>query len=441
MNRCILLGLAAGFGAMLAACGVIDPINGPARQNGNADFSVYVAMGTSLGAGVESGGLVERHQVHSYAYLFAQQAQAASFTIPSISDSGLSPLLVLRSLQPLVITPASTPGSPTNFAQPTSYHNMSIPGALLVDVLDSTVAGYNRGLFPVIQRGRGLIIQQALGLGPTFISFEYGANEVLGPALQGSGTSPFSPATFAAMYTTAMNGIAAGAPNAKLVLFNAPDVTTIPHFTTFPAFTVSLSTGNPVPLEGADGPLTAGDLVLLSAGPLIAQGYGIPAGGFNYVNPSAGSNGQPLQENRILRASEVAELQATVAAYNAIIDSVATERGAALVDIHGLLQEIATNGVRYGAVVYTNDFITGGVFSLDGVHPTDLGYALMANQMIGAVNAKFGATIPPVNLGAAATQGRYALRRTDEGSTTKPLVFGLDGVLHDLYGVRGAPVP
>src|SRR6185295_2540732 len=264
-------------------------------------------MGTSLGAGYSNGGTVVRHQIHSYPYLFAQQAGAASFTIPSISDSGLGPLLVLRSYSPLLITPAATPGSPTNFLQPTSYHNMSIPGALLADVLDSTAVpgGYTRGLFPVIQRGRGLIIQQALGLGPTFISFEYGANEVLGAATVGSGTALVAPATFAFLYTTAMNGIAAGAPNAKLALFNVPDVTSIPFFTTFPAFTISLTTGQPVPLVGANGDLAPGDLVLLTAGALIAQGYGIPAGGFNYVNPAAGSNGQPLAEDKILRASEV----------------------------------------------------------------------------------------------------------------------------------------
>jgi hypothetical protein len=441
MNRCLRLGLAAGLGALLAGCGAIDPINGPSRQSGSADFRVYVAMGTSLGAGYESGGLVQRHQVHSYAYLFAQQAGATSFTIPSISDSGLGPLLVLRSYNPLLITPASTPGSPTNFTQPTSYHNMSVPGAVLVDVLDSTAVGYNRGLFPIIQRGRGLIIQQALGLGPTFISFEYGANEVLGPGTQGSGTSPFPPATFAALYTAAMNAIAAGAPSAKLALFNVPDVTSIPFFTTFPAFTVSLTTGNPVPLVGAGGPLALGDLVLLTAGSLIAQGYGIPSGGYNYVNPAAGSNGQPLPEDKILRASEVTELQSTVTAYNGIIDSVASRRNAALVDLNGLLRQASTSGIRYGSVVYTSDFVTGGIFSLDGVHPTDLGYAFMANRMIDAVNAKFGATIPRVDLGAVATRGRYALRPANGGSTTKPLVSGLDGVLRDLYGVGGMTNP
>jgi GDSL-like lipase/acylhydrolase family protein len=442
MNRPIRIGLAAALVA-LGGCGEIEPKLGPAVQSGSADFGIYVAMGTSLGAGYSNGGTVESHQRHSYPYLFAQQV-GAPFTIPSISDSGLGPLLVLRSYSPLLITRAATPGSPTNFGQPTSYHNMSIPGALLVDVLDSTAVGYSRGLFPVIQRHRGLILQQAIGLHPTFVSFEYGANEVLGAAVAGSGTvnPAFQPANFAALYGLALNGLSLGAPQAKLVLFNVPEVTSIPFFTTLPAFTVGMSTGSPVPLVGVDGNLAPGDLVLLDpGGPLICQGYGVPAGGYNYVCPQTPGNGQPLPESAILRAQEVADLRTVVTAYNSAIRAEATSRNAALVDLNELLHRIATEGIHYGSVVYTSEFITGGVFGLDGVHPTDLGYAIMANAMIDAVNAKFGSSIRHVDLGTVATRGRYAADITREGPLTKPLVLGLDQVLRELYARPGAAMP
>ena len=45
-------------------------------------------------------------------------------------------------------------------------------------------------------------------------------------------------------------------------------------------------------------------------------------------------------------------------------------------------------------------FITGGAFSLDGVHPNGRGYALIANEFIKAINAKFGSTIPYVDVTA-----------------------------------------
>jgi len=443
MKPWMWLGLAAALGAALCACGKIEPNLGPAVRSGSADFSAYVAMGTSLGAGYSNGGLVESHQRHSYPYLFAQQV-GTPFTIPSISDSGLGPLLVLRSYDPLLITRAAVPGLPINFAQPTAYHNMSIPGALLVDVLDSTAVGYGRGLFPVIQRGHGLILQQAIGLHPTFISFEYGANEVLGAAVGGSGTvnPAFQPASFGAMYGLALTALAMGAPNAKLVLFNVPQVTSIPFFTTLSPFTRSTTTGEPEPLIGADGNLAPGDLVLLDPGaPLICQGTGIPADGYNYVCPGQPGTGLPLPESAILRAAEVSQLRTVVAAYNSVIHDEAVSRNAALVDLDALLHEVATTGIHYGSAVYTGEFVTGGVFGLDGIHPTDLGYAIMANAMIDAVNEKFGASIRHVDLGTVATRGRYAAGLPIEAFATRPLVPGLDQVLHELFGRASATAP
>jgi len=441
MNPVIRLGLAAGFVGGIAACSVIDPIS-PAVQSGAAQFGVYVALGTSLGAGYSNGGLVRHHQMRSYTALFARQAGAAAFTIPSIGDSGIPQLLVLRSYAPLLITRAATPGAPLNSAQLSSYHNLSIPGALLVDVIDSTLYGRSP-LFAIIQRGRGTLLQQAIGLSPTFVSFEFGANEVLSAATQGSGTlvnPAFQPPQFAAMYTIAMNGLAAGAPNAELALFNVPDVTSIPFFTTFPPIT--LCNGAPTPLlhgPNAD-PLGPNDLVLLSAGAALAAGTGFPVGCTSYVSGAPG-NGNGLGESLVLDASEQASIQGVITAYNAIIDSVATNRGAALVDLNALLNQVANVGIRNGGQVYTDDFITGGTFSLDGVHPTDLGYGIMANAMVDAVNARFGATLPRVDLGAVATRGRYRIQPSTGVPRVKPRVVGLDGVIRDLYGGLGTPIP
>ena len=41
--------------------------------------------------------------------------------------------------------------------------------------------------------------------------------------------------------------------------------------------------------------------------------------------------------------------------------------------------------------------MTGGLISLDGVHPNDLCHALLCNELIGAVNAKFGSNIQPLD--------------------------------------------
>ena len=50
-----------------------------------------------------------------------------------------------------------------------------------------------------------------------------------------------------------------------------------------------------------------------------------------------------------------------------------------------------------GGLTLTTDFL-GGLFSLDGLHPTNTGYAIMANQFIQTINANFKTSIPLANV-------------------------------------------
>jgi hypothetical protein len=178
---------------------------------------------------------------------------------------------------------------------------------------------------------------------------------------------------------------------------NIPDVTTIAFVTAIPPVVIDPATrqplligGNPVPLLGPQGPLGAGDRVLLTASSLLAQGVGIPA--------QLGGAGTPLPDSVVLSAAEIAAISARVDAFNAVIRAVAQERGAALIDINALLRRLATTGVPVGGLTYTAAFLTGGIFSYDGVHPERFGYAFVANAFIDAINGQFDADIPPVDL-------------------------------------------
>ena len=59
-----------------------------------------------------------------------------------------------------------------------------------------------------------------------------------------------------------------------------------------------------------------------------------------------------------------------------------------------------TSGIQYNGVKYTASFVTGGAFSLDGVHPNGRGYALIANTFIDAINKTYGSTLPWVDINA-----------------------------------------
>ena len=90
-------------------------------------------------------------------------------------------------------------------------------------------------------------------------------------------------------------------------------------------------------------------------------------------------------------------MQANVTAYNKVIASSATGAGATLVDINALFAKTTANGITANGITGNTSFL-GGVFSLDGIHPTNTGYAVIANAFIDAMNAAFKSSIPDVNL-------------------------------------------
>lgn len=106
----------------------------------------------------------------------------------------------------------------------------------------------------------------------------------------------------------------------------------------------------------------------------------------------------PLGDQWVLTPEEQATANTALVAYNQIIASLAAQYDLAFVDANTLLVELGTNGFTLadGSVV-TSDFGTGGGFSLDGVHPSPRGYAILATAFTEAINTKFGSNLPAVN--------------------------------------------
>ena len=107
----------------------------------------------------------------------------------------------------------------------------------------------------------------------------------------------------------------------------------------------------------------------------------------------------PLQDVHILIADEVAQIKTATDAYNATIQSVATSKGLAFVDLKTIMNQLSSAGVSESGYTLLSDFVTGGAFSLDGIHPSPRGYAYIANRFIDAINAKYGSTLKKVNIG------------------------------------------
>jgi hypothetical protein len=285
-------------------------------------------------------------------------------------------------------------------------------------------------------------------LNPTFISIEYGANELLGPATNGSGIPILDAAYYGALLSATLDTVLTLCPNAKIALVNIPDVTSVPFVTTFPPVVLDAS-GNPVliggvpiPLIGSEagsvGPLGFSDFVLLTAADSMAIGTGFPVGTFSYVSGAPG-NGRPLLDSQVLSSVEATAISATVDGYNNVINGLAGQLGLAVVDFHSVLQQAATTGVPIQGTLYTNAYITGGFFSLDGVHPTDLGYAVLCNAMIDAVDRTYGSDIQHVNLAAAATASSSRARPT-MNRRLLPNIVGSSHMFDSIFLPRMAPM-
>lgn len=369
-------------------------------DTGSADFSRYVAIGDSLSAAIVSGGWVDRNQLNSFPALIHRQATggAGGFEQPLLGGPGVPPPLQLISLRPLVLAPPPGFGAPLNLNLPRPYNNLGVPGATVGDTL-RTVTDGGSGPHDLVLRGQGTALQQALALQPTFATVWIGNNDALGAATSGrviDGVTLTTAAQFEADYRTLI-GTLAGA-GVDLAVATIPSVTSIPFVTTLPPVVINPATnqpvigpgGSPIPLIGPNGPLGAGDNVLLTAAGELAAGRGIPV--------ALGGSGQPLSDSVVLDADETATINARVNGFNAAIRAAAADFGAVVVESGPLLAELATDGINVGGITYTADFLTGGIFSYDGVHPSPFGYAFIANEFIRAINEGYDAEIPLVDL-------------------------------------------
>ncbi len=106
----------------------------------------------------------------------------------------------------------------------------------------------------------------------------------------------------------------------------------------------------------------------------------------------------PIPTQFVLDQTEIKLVQQYTNSYNDIIKSFAENNpDIAYLDIGKVFDQIQ-DGVYVDGVELNTDYLTGGAFSLDGVHPTPQGYAFLANQIIGVINESFNATVPPLNV-------------------------------------------
>lgn len=377
---------------LLALSSIMAPA--VAHETGRLDLSRLVVVGDSLSAGFQNGSLLDAQQIHGYASVVARQAEV-SLPLPLIAAPGIPNVLTLVDPGPPPILGVE-PGVSSGRVDPTvQAMNLAVPGhrvqdALTVrpdldfstDVMADLVLGFP-GLFLGAARSQ---VEWAETLAPTAAIVWLGNNDVLGPAVAGNASLVTPVKDFRTAYREVLDRV--GRTGADLIVANIPDVTALPYFTS--AEKIAANVGAPLEVIGPALGLAAGDYVTPDAFELIGLIL-------------AGAMPSPLPGHVVLDAGEVETIRAATRQFNYIIASEALYRRAALVDVHGLFQCAAARGIVAGDRQLTTDFL-GGLFSLDAVHPTRTGYAVLANAFIHAIQLRFDTRIPRVNLAQVAAE-------------------------------------
>lgn len=422
-------GLAAvvALAPLFGACaGMVDNDTLGRRPDpaGGSMFRSYAVLGTSIGAGIQSGGINDSTQRETYA---AQLAVTFGLT-PGVD--WYYPGLAMPGCPPPLINPLATPqtrvgnGTATTCARRAAgsardfVHNTAIPFLRAEQALDLQVLD-----FPATDTlklaqflvGSANPIDMVERARPSFVSIEVGANDILHAATRGD----ISLMTPLAEYQTAMTAIAdrvQAIPTLDgAVIMGIPPVTRIPFVTPGQSFFCGKNPGLCGLPQTADSLAFAKFTVTASCSPAgVGAQYLVPFT-TTAVLMSVATNPNPAftatldcgadvatvttpagtaPAGATVTPAEFAAINTRVGEMNTFLSGLATARNWAFFDVAAAFNDPALLAQippfpRFATP--TNLF--GPLFSQDGVHPTKAGQRVLAQGFAAAINATYGTTL------------------------------------------------
>src|SRR5579863_3262617 len=375
--------------------------NGSTPTSKTPGFEITVVIGDSLSAGFQNDSLLDSQQPNGWASLLANQA-GFKLVLPLIAPPGAPAVLQLVSLGPPPVTKqesGTSPGRDNPAAQP---YDIAVPGHNLVDVINRTPVLIPTSDEDVITDAVLALplgdnrsqMNEAIHLKPTALFVWAGNNDALAADIAGTPAVMTPVSTFTTLYQQLLSTLHTQT-KATLIVANIPDVTSVPYLTPAAEIIAEVSgaSGLPAATVSALLGIQPGDLVnttglaeVQAAVAALQQGQALT----------------PLTDAGFLNAAEIAQVQSTVDQYNAVIAQQVTAAGGILVDMHAFFQAATEGPITINGYPATTAFL-GGLFSLDGIHPTNTGYALIANQYIAAINAAMKTSITPVDVSTVAS--------------------------------------
>jgi len=376
-----------------------------------------VALGNSLTAGFTNGGLVAEGQLASFANLVTLEITGANMTLPLIASPGIGstgagPLYVTAegSLESRPI-PGGNPLALLTEASrlPAPYDNLGVPGATTRDVTSATSSANSQSAgnlyFDLVLRNSAFqgdntqlsqmqtLVENAVPKTRTLILW-IGNNDLLGGTLSGDpvvGANITPSAGYQALIAPIVSTVNV-LEIPQVVLVNIPPVTSIPYVTTIAGL---LQQGG-LPLTAIRTEESDVQAILLSSQEVFLNADLTPKP--EYIIGSGTPTESTLGSEYTLTSAEIAAVAAETAAYNSHLETLATTNGWALVDVATTLSTLSIDPLARpnalfpllpnpgGAGVVQN---VNAAFSLDGIHLSEIGNAVVANAILQALNATY----------------------------------------------------
>jgi len=356
-------------------------------------LGTFVVVGDSLSAGFQNFSLYTGETIPSlrpggnnqgYAELIAKQA-GTDLLNPRILYPGIPPALTIDGAGQI----DRAPGFGVRLNNGKQTLNLSVPsytvadalgreanvaqvltnplGADIRDILELTVLGppsYCGAVGLPSNKVTLSSVDCAVQLRPDTILVSLGNNDALQQLTFQAPPTPLD--DFARSYDCVLKKLKT--TNARIILATIPDVTLIPFLIPASAFNAQCGT-------------TLSDYVVA-----------------NILNPDPRYPVGDLCHNYLpVSAEQVQTASNAVKEYNDFIWKKASPPNVIIFDVNKLFATVMqTPYVIAGRTLTTAPL--GGLFSLDGIHPTNSGYAIMANAAIETINKNWHLSIPLVNL-------------------------------------------
>ena len=411
-------------------------IESPEPLSGDVEFTTYVALGSSFTAGYTDAALYREGQENSFPAMLAKvfaEAGGGSFKQPMVQEGvgigvngnaklNLNYGSLCNGISGYSTSYAASAGDQTilttSVASEGPFNNLGVPGTKSGDFDDQFFVNPFYARF-ASNPGASTILSDAVSVNPSFFTLLIGIEDVYQYALKGGDENIASLITSTSDFSDNVNNIVSTlvSSGADGAIANIPDPDDFPYFTKLAydglvltqakandlnakyisiGYNFNFQEGNnPFVMKyDSSGPryrlLSAGEYVLISVFvDSVCRGYG----SFDFPNNMAWG----FEDKDVLTVDELSYIRQRIIEFNNKLKSVAAANNIAFVDLFDFFRRLH-QGIVFNGVAFNSTFIDGKAISLDGFHPCPQGYALIANEFIRAINAKFGSTLHEVDV-------------------------------------------